>query len=163
MKKKERLLFLAKLVPLTLILGYLWYTYVQEEYPRLLEPVASAVFSLTGVRRWWLVLLMEHFTSLVPYLALVLSTMEPIKDWKRSLAALLGGVAIIIAGHLLMSIATYHIMDNFAATRTSYVLLVPVYLINDALPLVLWLLFYGSFFSRLISRKRHPAHSAEPS
>ncbi len=163
MKKKERLLFLLKLVPLTLILGYLWYTSVQTAYPTLLEPLADPVFRLTGVRKWWLVLLMEHYTSLVPYLALVLSSAEFIREWKRSLAALVGGTAIIVMGHLLMSIATYHIMDNFAAMKTSYVLLVPVYLINDALPLVLWLLFFGSFFARLVGRKQQTAGSAKAS
>jgi len=161
-KKKDRLLFLLKLVLLTLILGYLWYIYIQRSYPTLLEPIAEPVFRLTGVRRWWLVLLLEHFTSLVPYAALILATIKPIKEWRRSLTALVGGIAIIVVGHLLMSIATYYIMENFAATRTSYVLLVPVYLINDALPLALWLLFYGSFFTCLIGRHRPETVAVDP-
>lgn len=151
MKKKQLWLFLAKLVPLTLILGYLWFSGLQIEYPSLLKPLATPLFAITGVRKWWLALTVEHFTSLVPYIALVLSTPDLIKDWKRSLWALFGGVAIIVAGHLLMSVAIYHIMEQYAQIKTSYVLLVPVYLINDAFPLVLWLLFFPNCLGRLLA------------
>ncbi len=151
MKKKQLWLFLAKLVPLTLILGYLWFSGFQTEYPKLLKPLAAPLFALTGVRKWWLVLTVEHFTSIVPYIALVLSTPSLIKDWKRSLWALFGGAAIIVAGHLLMSVAIYHIMEQYAQMKTSYVLLVPIYLINDALPLVLWLLFFPNCLGRLLA------------
>ncbi len=151
MKKKQLWMFLAKLVPLTVILCYLWFSGFQIKYPSLLKPLAAPLFAITGVGKWWLVLTMEHFTSIVPYIALVLATPNLIKDWKRTLLALFGGVAIVIAGHLMMSISIYYIMEQFAQTKTSYILLVPVYLINDALPLVLWLLFFPGCLGKLLA------------
>lgn len=149
MKRKVLWLFLAKLIPLTLVLGYFWYFSLQLKYPDLIEPIAGPIFALFGVRTWWLSLLLEHYTSLVPYIALVFSVPDIIKRWRRAVGALLGGVAVIVLGHILMSIAVYYILELFPGTRTSFILIVPVYLINDALPLILWLLFFPGLFERL--------------
>ncbi|HPC11873.1 MAG TPA: hypothetical protein PK112_07215, partial [candidate division Zixibacteria bacterium] len=74
MIRKELWLFLAKLVPLTLLLGYVWFRTVQRQYPDFVDVVADPFFRLVGVRRWWLALVIEHFTNIVPYLALVLAS-----------------------------------------------------------------------------------------
>jgi hypothetical protein len=140
--RKELWLFLAKLAVFTLVLGYIWFKVVQRQYPELIEPVAAVFFQLTAVRRWWLVLLLEHYTNLVPYIALVLATPGLITNWKRSLIALTGGLAILILVHLVMATAVYHLVAKYALSRTCYKFLVPIYLVNDALPLVLWILFF---------------------
>ncbi len=140
--KKELWLFLGKLAVFTLILGYIWFKAAQRQYPDLIEPVAAVFFQLTGVRRWWLALVLEHYTNLVPYIALVLATPGLITNWKRSLIVLAGGLAILVLVHLAMAAAVYHLVAEYALSKTCYTYLVPIYLVNDALPLVLWILFY---------------------
>ena len=142
MRKKQLWLFLAKLIPLTVLFGYLWLTGLQTRYPFLLDPIATPFFQLVGVKRWYLALVLEHFTNIVPYVALVLASPRLIRNWKRSLAALLGGVAVIVTGHLLMSWAVYHFHGLYGLSKAFYRIIVPIYLVNDALPLILWVLFY---------------------
>ncbi|MFH2048706.1 MAG: hypothetical protein ABIJ12_04595 [bacterium] len=105
--KKDLLIFLSKLIPLTLVLGYFWFTGWQVRYPDWLDPIALPFFRMVGVKRWWLALVVEHFTNIIPYIALVLSVPDHIKFWRRGLLALFGGCAIIILGHLCQSSAVY--------------------------------------------------------
>ena len=147
--RKDLLRFLLKLLGFTLALGYVWFAGLQRAYPDLIEPVANWFFELAGVRRWWLVLTVEHFTNVVPYLALVLASPGFFTNWKRTLLALLGGLSALVLTHIVMSIAIYYIVEAYSMSRQAYRLIVPVYIINDALPLVLWLLLYPALVPRL--------------
>jgi len=148
--RKELWLFLAKLVPLTLLLGYVWFRTVQRQYPDFVDVVADPFFRLVGVRRWWLALVIEHFTNIVPYLALVLASPDLIARWRRTLAALLGGGTALVLGHLLLSTAVYHLNEAYGLSKSFYRVIVPLYLVNDALPLILWFAFYPSLPGRLL-------------
>jgi len=147
--KKECWLFLSKLIGASLILGWIWFAWWQEVYPDMLRPVAVPFFRLLGVKRWFLELLMHHYTSLIPYLALVIATPGHIKNYGRGLVAFFGGSGVIILGHLLMSAVVFFIVDAYGLGKTAYRLTVPVYLINDSFPLVLWLLFYHEILIKL--------------
>jgi len=68
---------------------------------------------------------------------------------KRALVALVGGVAAIVLMHIVMSIAIFHIVDAFEMSQNAYRLLLPIYLVNDAMPLILWLAFFPSVLSEL--------------
>ncbi len=131
--RKNLWLFLLKLLVFNLVLGYLWFSRYQVLYPYWIDGIADPFFKLVGVRRWWL--------------ALVLASPGLFKNWKRTLIALVGGVAILILGHLLLSWAVYHFHVKYSLSKSFYKIVVPMYIINDALPLVLWL----SFFPRLPS------------
>ena len=145
--RKSLWLFLLKLLVFSLALGYLWFSRYQVLYPYWIDGIADPFFKLVGVKKWWLALVVEHFTNLVPYLALVLASPGLFKHWKRTLIALVGGVAILILGHLLLSWAVYHFHVKYSLSKSFYKIVVPMYIINDALPLALWL----SFFPRLPS------------
>jgi len=165
-KRKELWLFLAKLIPLTLLFGYIWLSGLQAKYPDLLDPIALPFFKLVGVRRWWLALVMEHFTNIVPYAALVLATPGLIERWRRALLALFGGLAIIVLAHLLLSTAVYYLEIEYRMSKAFYRFIVPMYLLNDSLPLVLWLAFYPAMPERLLgwkffSRSSRPRSAAE--
>ena len=151
--KKDLWLFLLKLIPLTLVLGYFWFTNWQVRYPDWLDPIALPFFKLVGVRKWWLALVVEHFTNIIPYIALVLSVPDHIKEWKRGLLALFGGMAIIILGHLCLSWAVYYFNLDYGMSKSFYRIILPFYLLNDALPLILWLSFYPHMLSRLFGIK----------
>jgi hypothetical protein len=147
--KKELYPFLLKLSGFSLILGYFWYAGLQRYYPELIDPVASPILTMLGVRRWWLALVAEHFTNIIAYLALVLATAGLISQWKRHLIALFGGTAIIVLVHILMSAAVYYLELKYSMSKSFYKIIVPIYIFNDALPLVLWLLFFQNEFVRI--------------
>lgn len=164
MKRKDLWLFLAKLVPLTLALGYLWFSGLQVRYPYLIDPIATPFLEALGVRQWMLALVLEHFTNILPYVALVLASPGLIARWPRSLAALLGGLAIIVLGHLLLSWVVYELYIRYSLSKAFYRIIVPVYLVNDALPLVLWLIFFPGVPARLFGLRifGHKADREEP-
>ncbi len=152
MKRKALWLFLAKLALFTGVLGWIWFAGLQVRYPDLLDPVATPLFTTLGVRRWWLALVLQHFTSIVPYLALVLATPNIRSQWKRFTVALVGGTAAIVLGHLLLSVAVYYLERSYGFGTTFYRFIVPLYLLNDALPLVLWLAFFPNVPGLLLGR-----------
>ncbi len=158
--KKNLWLFLLKVALLTLVFGWLWFSRLQRAYPDLIGPIAEPFFELVGVRKWWLALVAEHFTNIVPYMALVLAAPGLIKDWKRTLVAFFGGLAILVLVHLLMSTAVYYVVASYEMSKTAYKILLPIYLVNDALPLVLWLAFFPKVFSELFSFVRFGGEEA---
>ncbi|MCP4685019.1 MAG: hypothetical protein GY867_06155 [bacterium] len=142
MKRKDLWLFLARLLSLTSILGYLWFFYWQVEYPFAIGFIAKPFFDLVGVKKWYMALLLDHFTNLVPFVALVLSTPGLFRRWRKSLAVLVGGLAIILCFQLLLSWAVYELISRYAMSPMYIKLSLPLFFVNDALPLVLWLAFY---------------------
>ncbi len=147
--KRNLWLFLLKLLPATLLLGWLWFTQCQHAYPYWIDPLATFFFKLFKVRTWHLALTAEHFTNLVPYLALLLATPGIIKHWRRSLLALFGGLVVIVLVHMFMSVAIYFIVEAYSMSKSAYRIIVPIYLVNDALPLILWLAFFPKVLSEL--------------
>ena len=150
MKRKELWLFLAKLTGLTLVFGYIWYAGLQERYPYILQPIAEPILTSLGVREWRLMLVLEHFTNIVPYLALVLASPRILAIWKKVVTALVIGTVVIVAGHIALSAAVYHLEQAYSLSKSFYRVIVPLYLINDALPLVLWLLFFPRLPGQLL-------------
>jgi hypothetical protein len=147
--KKEIWPFLIKLVLSTLILGYIWFAWGQNAYPHALKPLAFKFFQLVGVTKWRLSLLLDHFTNIVPYIALVIATPGFFKNWKKTIIALLGGLAILIIGHLLLSWLDFYFWSQYQMTKKFFKTTFHFYLLNDALPLGLWLLFYPKMLLRL--------------
>jgi len=148
-RRKELWLFLLKLPVLTLGFGYIWFSGLQLIYPDLIDPIATPFFRLVGVTNWLLYLLLEHFTNLIPYIALVLASPGLIRNWRRTIYALFGGVAAIVLVHLLLSWLVFELNEAYGLSRAFYRVWVPAYLFNDALPFGLWLLFYPELPGRL--------------
>ncbi|RKX24774.1 MAG: hypothetical protein DRP45_07460 [Candidatus Zixiibacteriota bacterium] len=149
-KKKELWKFLLRLVPLTLLFGYFWFAFLQVRYPVLIRPVASFFLELVGVDDWLLYIVLEHFTNLVPFASLVLASPGLVSNWKKTLTALFGGLAIIIAGHLLLSWVVFELNEAYGLSRAFYRVVVPLLLLNDTLPLLLWVAFYPRLPGRLL-------------
>jgi hypothetical protein len=101
------------------------------------------------VRRWLLELTLHHFTNLIPYWALVLATPGHRFAWRRGVAALVAGTLVLIAMHLVMSAVLYFIWEAHGLGKTTYRFAVPLYVVNDSLPLVLWIGFYYRTLQRL--------------
>jgi hypothetical protein len=147
-KKKELWLFLSKLVVAVVVLGYAW-TLWRFSYPDVLEPIYKPFFSLVGLKKWWMALLLDHFTNWVPFVALVLASPDLVTRWRRSLVVLFGGLAIILCGHMLLSWAVDELVARYAMTKMYYKLSLPLFFVNDSLPFILWLLFYPDLPGRL--------------
>lgn len=140
--KRNLYLFLIRLCLISFALGFLWFWKLENIYPRILWPVVVPFFQWVGVKKWLLSRVVDHFTNIVPYLALVLATPGALNNWKRFLAAILGGLLILAMMHLVLSWAVYYYSEQFGFTRLYFRRTFPVFLINDALPLPLWLIFY---------------------
>ena len=149
--KRELWLFVLKLVFFTVIFGLLWFYYVQELYPYLLKPVVFPFFKWVGVKKWRLSILLDHFTNIIPYVALVCASPGFFKNWKKSIMTLIGGLLILMAGHIALSWIDYHYWSKYDTTKPFFRRIFHFYLINDALPLGLWLLFYPRLLPQLFS------------
>lgn len=149
--KKEPWPFLFKLIISSLVLGYIWFDFAQDAYPVFLKPIVFPFFKWVGVKKWRLSFLLDHFTNIIPYLALVIATPGFFKNWKRTLIAGFGGLIILIIGHLLISWIDYHYWSQaqFKLTRGFFKNTFYIYMLNDALPLGIWLLFYPQILSQI--------------
>ena len=149
--KRELWLFLAKLAFFSVVFGLLWFYFVQDAYPHILKPVVFPFFKWVGVTKWRLSILLDHFTNLIPYLALVCSTPGFFKNWKKTILALVVGLLILIIGHIALSWIDYHYYSQYGRTKPFFRRIFHFYLLNDALPLGLWLLFYPRVLPQLFS------------
>jgi hypothetical protein len=140
--KKNLWLFLIKLAFFTIVFGLVWFWVAQDLYPRLLKPVIFPFFKLVGVRKWRLSILLDHFTNIVPYVTLVCATPGFFKRWKKTILVLIGGLLILAIGHILLSWLDYYYWSQYGTTRPFFRNIFHFYLLNDALPLALWLIFY---------------------
>ena len=140
--KKELWKFLLKLAIFSLILGFLWFWKLQDFYPFLLKPAAIPFFQWVGVKKWYLSWVLDHFTNIVPYIALVLATPGILKRWKWTLLALFGGLVALMISHLFLSWMVYHYSAEYQFTKSFFRRTFPFFLLSDGLPLPLWLLFY---------------------
>ena len=147
-------LFLAKVVAITCLLGLAWFLGVRWQYPQGLRLVGDWLFPLIGVRKWELSWTLDHMANIIPFIALVLATPAWYRPWRRGLAVLLGGLAILVVGHLLMLIAFYFIIASYGFSEYAYRWAVPVWVVNDSLPLVLWLACYHRALGQLFPRLR---------
>ena len=161
--KKQLWLFLLKLAFFSVVFGLLWFYYVQELYPILLKPIVFPFFKWVGVKKWRLSILLDHFTNIIPYVALVCASPGFFKNWKKTIVTLIGGLLILMVGHIALSWIDYHYWAQYKTTRPFFRRIFHYYLINDALPLGLWLLFYPHLLPRLFSFLKFGRKRAEDS
>jgi len=154
--------FLLKLIFISLILGFLWFWKAQDAYPHLLSPVAIPFFQWVGVQKWLLSRVIDHFTNIVPYIALVLATPDAFKNWKRTIIVLLSGLIALAATHLLLSWVVYYYSAQYRFTKAYFRATFPFFLFVDALPLPLWLLFYPKVLPRLFRFMKVSAGNGRP-
>ncbi len=152
--RKTLWLFLTKLLIYTVAFGLVWFLWLKAQYPLLLRPLGDWLLPLFGAHKWHLTWTLEHFANMGPYIALVLATPGFGRQWKRGAVALAGGLAILVAFHYVMLISFYHIMAHWGLSEISYRWTTPIYIINDSLPLILWLVFYPSVISQLLESYR---------
>lgn len=150
--KKNLWQFLAKLAAVTVILGLAWFWWLREAYPGFIAIPARSLLPLLGVQKLHFSAASEHFANMIPYVALVLAGPGALKRWRQLLLALFAGIAILVIGHLLMLTGFYFIVEEYALSKQAYRLILPIWVLNDALPLILWLTFYPGSLRELFPR-----------
>lgn len=129
------------------------------QYTMLFKPAAMYVYKLLGIHKSGIRLVIEHFTSLIPYIALCISL--PNAPWKRRIIYLGYGLGIIILVHFILIIAISKVYSVYSGSETAYKFMVPMFILNDSLPLIIWFLF---FYREIISLfKREKATASEHS
>jgi hypothetical protein len=156
--RKRILGFVVQFVAVTAVLGLFWQFYLKVRYPRLFGTVALPVLRLFGVTDWPLPLVLGHFATWIPYCALVMSSRWLQADWMRIWRALVVGWVAVIVGHLLLSIGVYHLAELCESQQTFYSLLIPMYLINDTLPVILWLTLLPECVGKLLPKAGGGVH-----
>lgn len=154
MKKKSLWQFLAKLVAVTLVLGLVWFWWLREAYLSFITDPARLVLPMLGVEKLHFSAAAEHFANLIPFVALVLAAPEATRRWRYLVTSLMFGICLLMIGHLLMLTGFYFIIEKYALSRQAYRLMLPIWVLNDALPLILWLAFYPRALRGLFPRVR---------
>ena len=139
---KNLVVFLLSLIVISVLVTYVWFEALQLRYALLFKPAAMYVFRLFHIPKSGLMLVLEHFTSIIPYIALCLSL--PNAAWKKKLTRLGYGLAIIAAVHFVLIIAISKVYSVHALSPTAYKFIFPMFILNDALPLILWFMFFST-------------------
>jgi hypothetical protein len=150
--KKNLLRFFLSLIAISVVVTWLWFQSLQIEYAKLFKAPAQFAFRQLGIPKSGLMLVLEHFTNLVPYIALCLSL--PTAPWKKRFTRLGLGLAILIVVHYIMLVAVSGVYSTYSLSPTAYKFLFPILTISDALPLVLWFLFFSEEIIGLFRKQK---------
>jgi hypothetical protein len=150
--KKNLLIFFLSLIVVSVILTVIWFNGLQVKYAMMFGPAAKFMFRKLGIHKSGLTLVIEHFTNLIPYIALCISLRGV--QMKKRLLRLGYGIGILAAVHFILIIAVSKIYDAYSLSPTAYKYVFPMLTLNDALPLVLWFIFFSDEIIRLFKPKR---------
>lgn len=150
--KKNLLLFFLSLVVISVILTWFWFNGLQIRYAMLFGPAAKFTFRLLGIHKSGLMLVIEHFTNIVPFIALCLSL--PKVAIKKRLIRFALGLGILAVVHFIMIVSVSAVYSAHSGSPTAYKYIFPILTINDALPLVLWFLFFSDEILRLFRKSK---------
>jgi len=154
--RKDLLLFFLSLVVISVVLTWFWFDGLQVRYAMLFGPTAKFMFRHLGIHKSGLKLVIEHFTNLIPFIALCIAL--PRVPWKKRLLRSGLGLGILVVVHFIMIVAASAIYSAYAMSATAYKYIFPILIINDALPLILWFLLFSEEVIGLFRRgKSSPA------
>jgi hypothetical protein len=118
----------------------------------LFGPAAKFMFRQLGIHKSGLKFVIEHFTNLVPYLALCVS-LPGVAPKKRITRSALG-LAVLVIFHFIMIVVVSGVYSEYSLSRTAYKYMFPILTINDALPLVLWFLLFSEEILTLFRKRK---------
>lgn len=139
--KRNLLLFFLSLLVISVILTWFWFNGLQVRYAMLFGPAAKFTFKILNIHKSGLKLVLEHFTNIIPFIALC-AALPGIKLKKRLIRSAIG-LAILVVYHFIMIISVSAIYSAHSMSPTAYKYIFPILTINDALPLVIWFLFFS--------------------
>jgi hypothetical protein len=146
-------LFFALTVPL----AWLWVQWGERVYARLLLDVLDPLYDAIGLRHRRGGPVAPRLVSVVPFV--VLMAITPGMTWRRRLVGALVGLVVIACFHLLLFVLVDAAYAVFGRTRRALTRIVPFLLINDGIPLLVWIFLARDFLRRVVPglRERPPA------
>ena len=151
--KKNLVYFFLSLIIISAVLTWIWFNWLQIHYALLFGPAARFTFRQLGIYKSGLRLVLEHFTNIIPYIALCAS-LPGVKLKKRLIRSAIG-LGILVIVHFIMIIAVSAVYTAHGLTSTAYKYYFPILTINDALPLVIWFLLFSEEILNLFRRKKN--------
>jgi hypothetical protein len=154
---RRLLLLLALFFALTMPLAWLWVEWGEGVYARLLLDVLDPFYRAIGLRHLRGGPVSPRLVSIVPFA--VLMAITPGMTWRRRVVGSLVGLAVIACFHLLLFVLVDSAYAAFGRTRRALTRIVPFLLINDGIPLLVWIFFARDFLRRVVPglRERPPA------
>jgi len=152
--KRNLLKFFLSLVVVSAVLTWFWLNGLQLSYALLFKTPAQFTFRLLKIYKSGVTLVIEHFTNLIPFIALSVSL--PGVAIKKRLIRLVLGLIILMVVHFLLIISVSKIYATYSLSQTAYKYMFPLFILNDALPLALWFVFFSEEILSLF-RRRKPA------
>lgn len=78
-----------------------------------------------------------HYMNVIPFVALMLAV--PALGWKKRLAGLGIGLAILFLAQILFTMVLSHFLWRLGRTPEFHRILLPLFSISDSMPVILWL------------------------
>lgn len=158
---RRLLLLLALFFALSVPLSWLWLEWGQALYLRLLGALLAPVYRAIGLHRQGGGPVVPRLVSLVPFL--VLMAITPAMSWRRRWVGSLVGVAVILAFHLLLFVMVDAAYAVLGRSRRALAQIVPLLLVNDGIPFLIWIFFARDFLRQLVpALAERPADGAGP-
>lgn len=135
--------FLLRVLVLVPVFCALWIWRGSHFYETSLAHVARPLYQALGVSDSTLaeayqIILGRSLEAIVPLLVLTLAIVG--LTLRRRAAVLGGGILLLATWHLATPLIVRQIIMAHQLDRTAYVMITPLFLLTDALPLVYWIL-----------------------
>ena len=88
-------------------------------------------------------------------------TALPAVGIRKKAFRLVYGLLILAAFHFALILAVSAVYDRYGLSPSTYKYIFPMLIVNDALPLVLWFLFFSEEVMALFSRKSPPVKATD--
>ena len=153
-------LLLAEFVAITLPLAWLWHIWGREAYLDLFQTLTAPLLEAFGVDRFPEKLVRNRFLNVLPFLALMIIT--PGLSARRRVVGTGIGLAVLWVGQVALAVIGRTVLMRMGA-ENAYPALLPVILVSDSLPFVLWAAIAHEFVGELAKRAlgQGPAVSSE--
>ncbi|TFG94203.1 MAG: hypothetical protein E4H11_07205 [Myxococcales bacterium] len=133
---------------LTMPLAWLWLQWGEGVYVRLLWKLLDPLYDSLGLRHQRGGPVAPRLISIVPFVVLMVIT--PGMRWRRRLVGTLIGLLAIACFHLLLFLLVDSVYVVLGRNRRALAKIVPLLLINDGIPFLVWLFFARDFLRRLV-------------
>lgn len=150
---------LIEFAVLTVVLTWVWITWLQAGYTELVGWVGGPLLAHFGAQGVAESPAEKRFVSYVPFVVLMLMT--PRLSWRRRLAGIGVGCGLIFACHLGLVVLEAFAQTAGRPTEDAFSTLLPAVLFADAFPFVLWALIAQEVLRSAFRRGRLPEPDAD--
>jgi len=154
-KGRTLLWFVARLIVVSVGLFVLWEWRLYEWYAIFFRTVARPVYALFGIELATMQepvgLVITRFYNVIPFLSLMAASQG--LAWKRRTAGTAVGCVVIFGWHLVFPLIVRSIIAGYGLGPAAYQRLSPLFLLSDALPLILWAVFAYPALAMLFERR----------